>query len=597
MPAAVSNQQETPVRVLTPSARARRRFPRVAAVAIVVAEVVALVANLTRGGVASYADTLAKIVAVIGAIAIGMWAEDRLHTILVGRHPMVRISVGILTPVLAIVVLLPLVFVGGAPFMLLGDEGTLTLSLVLGVMWVASASLGTLFVTLLDVLISTVVADFRSRVQLAVLGLMALTSAFAVTVYGIGRLWADKLSTLKAEQIPPNVSLNLGEGDLSKTELERLLRMSETSEVVALGFFVVMAMLTTPAVLSAAGKIAESVMERLHPLSLGFRAVADGDLAVRVEEAGSADFVRINRGFNEMTSALARSVSELTETNVAAKRFVPFAFLRLLGKSSIREVALGDHVNLEISILFSDIRGFTPLAERMGPEATFSFINRYLRHMEPEIHQRDGFINDIFGDGIMALFATGADAAVQAALGMLAAVRRFNEEELERGGKAVQMGIGINTGPLMLGTIGGSDRYDCTVVGDPANLASRVEGMTKMYGARLLISEGTFRGLNDPTAFRIREIDRVRAKGRLEPITLYEVIADDDDSRAEPEAFRGALEAWREGRFDDAGERFAQCHLASPDDGVVATYLARCAGIREQGAPTTWDGITDLASK
>ncbi len=244
-------------------------------------------------------------------------------------------------------------------------------------------------------------------------------------------------------------------------------------------------------------------MERLNPLSDALAEVASGRLDVRVEEGGSRDFVQIFRGFNRMAMSLTETLTDLdvrnrdlAEMNRATSRFVPFQFLELLDKRTIREIERGDQIQLDISILFADIRGFTTMAEQVGPAATFSFINRYLGHMGGEIRRERGFINEFLGDGIMALFHQGADAALQAALGMVTVLDRFNGILVAEGQGPIRVGIGVNSGPLMLGTIGGERRLS----GDPANTAARVEGMTKLYGAALLISQGTHERLADRPA-------------------------------------------------------------------------------------------------
>jgi class 3 adenylate cyclase len=273
-----------------------------------------------------------------------------------------------------------------------------------------------------------------------------------------------------------------------------------------------------------------------------------------------------------------------------------------LRKRSLREIERGDQIELEISVLFCDIRGFTTMAEGMGPNGTFRFINRYLGHMEAEIHREQGFINDIFGDGIMALFHCGADAALRAALGMLAAVERFNAVLVEEGKEPIRVGIGMNSGPLMLGTIGGKDRLSCTVVGDPANAAARVESMTKLYGATVLITHKTRERLEDPSRYRLRELDWVQAKGKQEPMVVYEVLDAEAPALAEAkwesrESFAEGLRLYREGSFDAAKRTFEACFAEAPQDGAAELYISRCARHLELGTAADWDGVTRLESK
>src|ERR687886_1812196 len=169
-----------------------------------------------------------------------------------------------------------------------------------------------------------------------------------------------------------------------------------------------------------------------------------------------------------------RFTNELFQLNKAYARFVPNQFLQFLEKSSIIDVELGDQVQLEMSVLFSDIRDFTTLSETMTPEDNFKFINSYLSRMEPVINENHGFIDKYIGDAIMALFSGEADHAVKAGIAMMHRLVEYNQYCARAGCAQIQIGIGINTGSLMLGTVGGPNRMDGTVISDAVNLASRV---------------------------------------------------------------------------------------------------------------------------
>jgi two-component system sensor histidine kinase ChiS len=212
----------------------------------------------------------------------------------------------------------------------------------------------------------------------------------------------------------------------------------------------------------------------------------------------------------------------LYQLNKAYERFVPHEFLSLLNRSIV-DVQLGDQVEKEMTILFSDIRGFTSLSEKMTPQETFNFINSYLNQMAPIIDQHHGFIDKYIGDAIMALFPTHADDAVEAAIAMIEKLDEYNDGRKKAGYLPIQIGIGLNTGKLMLGTVGDKDRMDGTVVSDAVNLASRIEEMTKNYDASLLISESTYSALTHSDRYSVRTRDRVEVKGKSEPVTVYEI--------------------------------------------------------------------------
>jgi class 3 adenylate cyclase len=283
--------------------------------------------------------------------------------------------------------------------------------------------------------------------------------------------------------------------------------------------------------------------------------------------------------------------------NRAGTRFVPFEFLKLLGRTDLTEVEKGDNVAQEMSILFSDIRSFTTIVEGRTPAQNFRFINDYLGWMEPPIKENGGFIDSYEGDAIMALFAGDADDAVRAGVGDLRALQRYNAEREARGEPRLRIGVGVNSGGLMLGTIGGRERIKCGVIGDPVNLAARVEGMTKKYGAGLLITSDTFDRLKDPGAFDLRELDTVIAKGKSAPVTLFEVLDGlDDDEReaklASRDDYAAALAAWRAGDLDAARAAWSRC-----DDDAARLMLARVDELRARGLPEDWDGTWTLSSK
>ena len=265
----------------------------------------------------------------------------------------------------------------------------------------------------------------------------------------------------------------------------------------------------------------------------------------------------------------------------ATSRFVPNQFLGFLGCESIVNVKLGEAVQLEMSVLFSDIRDFTTLSEQMTPAENFKFINSYLSHMEPLIVANQGFIDKYIGDAIMALFSEGADDAVRAGIAMLHALAEYNQYRASVGYIPIKIGVGINTGSLILGIVGGPSRMDGTVISDAVNLASRIENLTKKYGVSLLITQHTFDRLSNPADYAIRVIDQVQVKGKLEMVTVYEVFdADLPEVKAGKlttlQVFAEAVSLYNADAFNDAAVLFADCLRHNPGDQVAQFYLQRC---------------------
>ncbi|MDX1497041.1 MAG: adenylate/guanylate cyclase domain-containing protein, partial [Salinisphaeraceae bacterium] len=220
----------------------------------------------------------------------------------------------------------------------------------------------------------------------------------------------------------------------------------------------------------------------------------------------------------------ARLYENISKLNTAYERFVPHDMLKLLQRDSIVDVRLGDQIEGPMTALFTDIRGFTRLSERMSPEENFAFLNEYLAQMAPIIRRHGGFINRYLGDALLAIFPGKADSAVAAAVEMLDQLANFNEQMQDRLDEPLRIGIGINTGPMMLGTVGEPDRMEGSILSDAVNVAARLENLTKTYKTPLIISASTQAALENGHQWRIRHLDKVQLRGRQEAVEIYAVV-------------------------------------------------------------------------
>ncbi|HVO87307.1 MAG TPA: adenylate/guanylate cyclase domain-containing protein [Casimicrobiaceae bacterium] len=255
----------------------------------------------------------------------------------------------------------------------------------------------------------------------------------------------------------------------------------------------------------------------------------------------------------------------------------------------------------ELTVLFSDVRDFTAISEGLSPRELAKLMNAYLSAQTEVIHDTRGTIDKYIGDAIMAFWGAPlanprhARDAVMAALGMQRRVAHLNDDWRKRGWPRFDIGVGINTGTMSVGDMGSRFRKAYTVLGDAVNLASRLEGLTKVYGVGILIGEDTRAAVPD---ILCREIDRVRVKGRSAPLTIYEPLGVSIDAVAQQRLARWneALGLFRERRFAAAQKMFAELREGG-DAALCAVFEARCATYAQVLLPADWDGAETFTTK
>lgn len=281
-------------------------------------------------------------------------------------------------------------------------------------------------------------------------------------------------------------------------------------------------------------------------------------------------------------------LSVLKQTEGAFGRLIPHQLLELMGRDSILDVQLGDQFERKLTVMSTDIRDFTMLSENMTPQENFDFLNAYLAQMEPIIGDHGGIIDKYIGDSILALFTQGADDALNGAICMLEKLEKYNVGRARAGYTPLQIGLGLNTGLAMIGTVGGSNRMETTVIGDAVNLTSRIEGATKTYYTPLLISQNTLYDLSVPGKYDIRFLDRIRVKGKTQPLSIYEVFDNDpiklrDSKRTDKIKFESAVAHYHLKNIDAAKALLNECIERSPKDIPAHIYLSRCEQYQTAG--------------
>ncbi|WP_084020111.1 adenylate/guanylate cyclase domain-containing protein, partial [Mycobacterium avium] len=264
-------------------------------------------------------------------------------------------------------------------------------------------------------------------------------------------------------------------------------------------------------------------------------------------------------------------------------RFVPNELLRILDIDDLRRVRNGHRVEREMTVLISDIRSYTAMIEDMNVAEAGNLAMGFLRAVELPIISYHGMIQDVRGDEIVAVFESEADA-VRAGLGMLRSLHEHNQERRALGSEELRAGIGINTGAVAVGLVGGVNRMVLTIIGDAVNLAARIESTNKRYGSALLISDRTYQRIAGSEEFDVRRMERVMVVNRRRPVTIYEVYNGDSGplraaKRAAQPAFDEAFALFDAGDVDAARAAFQRCRDMLPDDPIAPLHLAHCDAV------------------
>ncbi|MDD3579400.1 MAG: CHASE2 domain-containing protein [Desulfobacca sp.] len=257
----------------------------------------------------------------------------------------------------------------------------------------------------------------------------------------------------------------------------------------------------------------------------------------------------------------------------------------------------------EVTVLFADLAGFTGLAETMPPKSLIQLLNEYFSTMTEIILARHGTLDKFIGDALMAVWgapvamADHARLACQAALEMQEAMIRLQEGWSTQGLPRLAARIGLHSGRVLAGNIGSKERFDYTVMGDTVNLASRLEGVNKLYGTEIILSEDTYQRAAD--YFLFRALDRVQVKGRWQPVTIYELLGP-SPQEGEPgwlQAFAAGRAAYLARNWDQAQEYFQAALRLKPEDGPTQALLNRCQQHQQQPPGADWQGVLVLTEK
>jgi adenylate cyclase len=286
----------------------------------------------------------------------------------------------------------------------------------------------------------------------------------------------------------------------------------------------------------------------------------------------------------------------------ASGKFVPFEFIRSLGKEFITDVRLGDHIEKVVTVLFTDIRDYTTLSEQMTPEENFHFVCSLNESIGPMIKKYNGFVNQYLGDSIMAIFPGSATDALNAAIDMQKKVQEFNRIRKVNNQVPIKIGIGMHTGPLVMGITGDLERMDAATISDTVNTASRIESLTKYYRANILLSDASLEQIQQQETFHLRPLGRVQVKGKKAPVGIFECFSGNTEEEIYKKektlsAFNNGMIHYLNKSFSDAIDSFSEVTRSHPEDLTAEFFLDNATRYLQKGVPENWAGVIEMTNK
>jgi adenylate cyclase len=300
---------------------------------------------------------------------------------------------------------------------------------------------------------------------------------------------------------------------------------------------------------------------------------------------------------------MVREESEKRKIRKTFSQYLSPGVIELIEKDPEKYIRTGGEMK-ELTILFSDIRGFTTISEKLTPDELVQLLNEYFGQMTEIVFATNGTLDKYIGDAIMAFWGSPypqedhAFRSCSCALQMVSGLAKLNEKLKSSGRPPIGIGIGLNTGQVNVGNMGSARRLSWTVMGDNVNLASRLEGITKEYHVQLIVSEATYRHV--ASHFVCRELDKIRVKGKTQPVNIYELMdAAENSSLYEPllTGFDHAMQEYRKQNWNEAASRFAEVLANFPDDGPTQVFLERAIEFSENAPEGVWDGVYVMKTK
>ncbi|MBM9501222.1 adenylate/guanylate cyclase domain-containing protein [Leptospira sp. 201903071] len=305
------------------------------------------------------------------------------------------------------------------------------------------------------------------------------------------------------------------------------------------------------------------------------------------------------RRYSQAFGAIVDLTNTLNKTNTSYGLFVPREFLKILNENNFIDVKLGDVAEEEMTILYNEIRPFQNVSDQISAKENFEFINSYLGKVGPLIRDKNGFIDKYFGDAFLSLFSQRTEDALESAVGIQGILREINMSRVGNGKEAVRVGTGLHRGPIVLGTIGESERMESAVISASVTLATRVGQLCRLFDSSILITDHVLFSLENPEKYQMRVLDRIQLRGHNSIVTILEVFNGQSDPLLNlfmdtKEEFERGISHFRQRNFEEACVVFNRVLERNKLDQPARWYLEKSIHYCRFGSPNNWDGITVL---
>lgn len=294
--------------------------------------------------------------------------------------------------------------------------------------------------------------------------------------------------------------------------------------------------------------------------------------------------------------------AKLQRINEASRKFVPYDFIRLLGRESIKDIRLGDQFQKDVTVMFIDIRSYTTFSEGMTPQENFTFLNNYIERVGAVINEHGGIIMSFFGDGILALFLEDREEALRGAVAIQERIKVYNQKRIEQAQQPIKIGIGMHFGSLIMGILGDERRQEANLVSDTVNTASRMEGLTKYYSTGIIASESVLQDIPTQEGLAYRSLGKVQVKGKKRALEIFDIFECDqplvfEKKQSTLQNFQLGLDKYNERCFEEATAAFAQVLSIHPEDRPAQLYLNNSIKYHSSGVGTDWEGVEIMEIK